>query len=509
MKAIDAEILGFEKRFGSLVALDHVDLKIHAGSFHALLGENGAGKSTLAKCLLGFYAADAGTVLIDGRERGLLTSSEAQSLGIGMVYQHFTLVPSMTVLENLVVARGNLSPVIDWKAERAQLDAFLETCPFRVPLDKPAASLSAGEKQKTEILKQLYLQRRLLLLDEPTSVLTPDEAAEVLGHLREETRARRLTVLMITHKLKEVSAFADTVSVMRRGRLLDSFPVSQTTPTQLATLMVGERAALPGAAARANPPAAQSATPRLLVEHLGADDDRGLAACRDVSFTVGASEILGVAGVSGNGQRELFEALIGQRARTSGRVVIDGTAFEPSRAATRRLGVFSLPEEPLANGAVRGLSVAENMALRDFDVPPMRGSLAVLRHREMAARARDWISAFRVKTASEDAPIESLSGGNVQRAILARELSHEARVLIAVNPVFGLDLAAVAEIHARLLDARARGAAVLLISEDLDELLELADRIVVFFNGRIVYETRAADATPAALGHYMVGQAVA
>jgi simple sugar transport system ATP-binding protein len=481
---------------------------------HALLGENGAGKSTLVKCVAGSQRPDGGAVVVDGRERDIATPVVARSLGIGMVYQHFTLAPNMSVAENLLLAGGRTPALIDWPRARAELREFLATTPFSLALDATPASLSAGEKQKLELLKQLYLSPRLLILDEPTSVLTPQEADEVLAFVRAVAQRGECTVLMITHKFREVMAYADEVTVLRRGRKVHGAAVATTTPAELAHAMIG--AGDEGAAAAvvdeghavARVPTDAAAPIALEVSNLVAMGDRGALAVHGVSLAVRRGEILGIAGVSGNGQRELVEALVGQRPRLAGRVTVMGEPYAAKREENRRLKVRSLPEEPLRNACVGDLSVAENMALRDFDQPPLAWPALgadLLNFPLWRSRAREWIAEYGVKTQGEGAPIRSLSGGNVQRAVLARELAGDINVLIAANPVFGLDFAAVAEIHSRIVQVRARGGAVLLISEDLDELLEMADRIVVMSEGRVVYETDAATAERHVLGAHMGG----
>jgi len=512
--ALALDTLDLTKRFGAFTALDHVSLQVRPGTVHALLGENGAGKSTLVKCVVGYQRAEEGSVLIDGREHDIATPVIARDLGIGMVYQHFTVVPGMTVAENLLLARGHLPAVIHWSRARAELAAFLETTPFKLDLDATPQDLSAGEKQKLEILKQLLLKPRLLILDEPTSVLTPQEADEVLGLLRDRAHAGDCSIVLITHKFREVDAYADDVSVLRKGRLVAAHAVKETSAAQLAAEMVGAGDKAPDDARRefSAPQRAERAPgfARLNVTKLTVDGDRGARAVDALDVTVHAGEIVGIAGVSGNGQRELAEALVGQRARVSGEVVIGDEhlreAYTATRAQNRRLKVRSLPEEPLRNGCVGDMSVADNIGLRSFDIAPaVRGGW--LRASVLRERARRLIAEFGVKTRGELAPIRSLSGGNVQRAVLARELSDEADVLIVSNPVFGLDFAAVAEIHQRLMDVRNRGGAVLLISEDLDELLALSDRIAVMSEGRIVHEADALAADRNALGAYMGGGA--
>ncbi len=522
--ALTLETYQLTKRFGSFTAMDSVTLRVEPGSVHALLGENGAGKSTLVKCVAGFQRAEEGAILIDGREQDIANPVVARALGIGMVYQHFTLAPGMSVAENLLLAGDHVPALIDWKTKRAELQAFLATTPFRLDLDAKPSELAAGEKQKLELLKQLYLRPRLLILDEPTSVLTPQEADEVLGHVRAFAQSGACSVIIITHKFREVMAYADAVTVLRKGRAVHHAQVAESSPALLASAMMGESAAEPAAQASQATPADATATPvapqaasasgaaasvpALSVQALCAMGDRGTMALHGINLQVQPGEILGVAGVSGNGQRELVEALVGQRPRASGTVQVGGQPYAATREENRRFMVRSLPEEPLRNACVGDLSVAENMALRDFDQPPLSRSRVLgglLQFGQWRSRARAWIAEYGIKTQGENAPIRSLSGGNVQRAVLARELAGEIKVLIAANPVFGLDFAAVRDIHARIVQVRTRGAGVLLISEDLDELLELSDRIVVMSEGRVVFETTAAQADRTQLGAHMGG----
>jgi simple sugar transport system ATP-binding protein len=500
VEAIAVETFGIGKRFGDLVALDNVSVRVAAGSVHALLGENGAGKSTLVKCVMGYYQPDQGGVMIDGKEVSIASPRQAHAYGLGMVYQHFTLVPHMTVLENMVMARADVPSVIDWRAERRWFDEFLGTMPFTVPLNAPVSTLAAGEKQKAEILKQLYLKSRFLILDEPTSVLTPNEADEILGMIRDMAHAGRITVLIITHKFHEVMAFADEVSVLRRGKLVGGGPVAKLSPDEMARMMVGDQEihAMTGRSAGA------AGDVCLEVRNLTADDDEGFPAVEGISLAVRAGEIVGIAGVSGNGQSELVQVLGGQRDKTGGEMLVHGAPYHAERSEMLRHKVSMLPEEPLRNACVPRMSVADNMAFRRFDQKPYASGFWLHRAAfEHAAEAL--IERYRVKTSSPDAPIATLSGGNVQRAVLARELSGEVDVLVAANPVFGLDFAAVADIHAQIMAARNRGAAVLLVSEDLDELLELADRIVVISDGKLVYETPSSKADLTEIGRHMAG----
>src|SRR5436305_4509993 len=415
MSAPSLELIGFSKRFGALMALDDVSVKIAAGAFHALLGENGAGKSTLVKCAMGYYAADEGEILLNGRQVTIGHPREAHQLGLGMVYQHFTLVPNMTVLENFVLSREHLPAVIDWTVERRRLRDFFTTTPFAVPLDTPVADLAAGQKQKAEILRQLYLKRTLLILDEPTSVLTPDEADEVLSTLKQLTRDKVLTIVTITHKFREVNAFCDTVTILRRGKLVGTRPVAELDNDTMAEMMVGQRETRAIVEREERPPG----KPVLQVEALSVADNVGQLAVEALSLEIRAGEIVGVAGVSGNGQRELIETLAGQRHAEAGGMKVHGEPYTATRPEMIRHKIACLPEEPLRNACVADMSVAENMALRSFDRPPSSPDGIRLKRGPMREAARRLIEAYGVKPPGPDAPIKGLSGGNVQRAVLA------------------------------------------------------------------------------------------
>jgi general nucleoside transport system ATP-binding protein len=499
--AIGLETVGMTKIFGPLVALDNVSVKVEPGEFHALLGENGAGKSTLVKCIMGFYQPTSGQLLVNGRQVEIASPADAQAAGIGMVYQHFTVVPCLTAAENMVISRAGVPAIIDWKKEKADLAAFMDRMPFRVPLDRTVSTLSAGEKQKLEILRQLYLNQHFLILDEPTSVLTPAEADEILGLLHGMTRKQAITVLMITHKFREVREFANRVTVLRRGAVAGSGAVKDMSTAEMSRLMIGD-AEIRKSAKRTG---SGSSETRLELAGIFVDDAEGRAVVEAVDLKIRGGEILGIAGVSGNGQSALVEAISGQRPMKDGRVFIDGKPFEATRHDYDRFKVFGLPEEPLKNAAVRRMSVAENVAFRSFDKPPVATLGWWLKPAAMREKAADLIARYRVKTPSTDTPIENLSGGNVQRAILARELSSEVDVLIVANPCFGLDFASVAEIRAQIVDQRNKGAAVLLISEDLDEVLELSDRVAVMSGGRITHVAPVGETDRNTIGKFMAG----
>lgn len=499
--AIGVETLHMTMRFGNFTALDDVSINITPGSFHALLGENGAGKSTLVKCMMGFYQPTEGQMMVQGHEVSIPDPKAAHAHGLGMVYQHFTLVPSLTAAENLVIAREDAPHRIDWKKERKALDAFMASMPFNVPLDQPVNRLAAGEKQKLELLKQLYLGRHFLILDEPTSVLTPDEATELLGMVRDLTKSGALTCLMITHKFREVTAFADEVSILRRGKHVGGGKVSDFTTDEMAALMIGDKSF-----ARKADRSGVRGDCVLSVQNAVAPDRSGLKSIQIDDLKVAAGEVVGIAGISGNGQMELLETLTGQRPLQSGTVTVKSEPFHATRSEARNQKVRYVPEEPLHNANAPKMSVLNNLMFRNFD-NKADGFGLWLNKRKMASRAADLVDAFNVKMASLESPIASLSGGNVQRATLARELSDEVDLLIISNPCFGLDFSAVADIRARIMAARNSGAAVLLISEDLDEILELSDRVLVMSEGRISYETPIETADIGVIGGHMAGHA--
>ncbi|CDZ33142.1 ABC transporter ATP-binding protein [Neorhizobium galegae] len=501
-KAVGIETLGMTMRFGSFTALDNVSISVPAGSFHALLGENGAGKSTLVKCIMGFHHATSGSLSVDGREVSVASPKDAATYGLGMVYQHFTLVPSLTGAENLVISRTSVPSVINWAKERKDLAAFMERMPFQIPLERPVSELAAGEKQKLEIVKQLYLGRSFLVLDEPTSVLTPAEADEMLGIVRGMTERGELTVLMISHKFHEVTKFADAVSILRRGKLVGTGKVSELSTSDMAGMMIGD---VKLAELDSRLPVPEAAKSVLKVEQVKAPDRSGLKTIEIDNLTVRSGEIVGIAGISGNGQKELTEILAGQRPTDRGTVTVNGEAYGATRPETRKNNVRFIPEEPLQNACAPKMTVSENLAFRTFDLKGDGKDAIWLNKGEMKKRATSLISDFKVKTASSSSPIAALSGGNVQRAVLARELTGEVDLLIVSNPCFGLDFSAVAEIRARIMRARNSGTAVLLLSEDLDELLEMSDRIMVISEGKLVYETPIRAADIGVIGAHMAG----
>src|SRR3984957_8494247 len=390
---LGVDAIAMTMRFGDFTALDNVELKVRPGSFHALLGENGAGKSTLVKCIMGYYRPTEGDILVGGRERSIDNPKDAHALGLGMVYQHFTLVPAMTVAENLVLARDDVPAVVNWAKEKKELESFLARMPFKVPLNLRVSDISAGERQKCEILKQLYLKRRFLILDEPTSVLTPAEADEVLGMLRAMVVKGDLTILMITHKFREVMAFADEVTILRRGKLAGHGRVADLTPDDMARTMIGaeELTIQP-------PRVGQVGETRLELSKLTALDDAGAVAVHGVSLAVRAGEIVGIAGVSGNGQRQLVEVLAGQREAESGEIRVAGDIYHARREEMRRHKMSLLPEEPLEDACVGGMSVADNIEFRKFDRARFASGGWWLNRAAFVAGADKKIAQYKIKT---------------------------------------------------------------------------------------------------------------
>ncbi len=492
-------LINISKSFGAVKALTNVSLQIEEFTFHALMGENGAGKSTIAKCLMGFYKAEDGEILLDGKHIDINNPKDAHKSGIGMVYQHFMLVDNMTVAENLILARATIPALLNWRKEKKELEDFMREMPFELNLKAYVRDLSAGEKQKLEILKMLYLKCRILILDEPTSVLTPGEADEVLSFLKNLVDRKKLTVIIISHKFREIFGYADAVSVLRKGKYAGGGKVSDFSKSELAELMLGNKMK-----ERSQIRKSHNEAVKLQLKEIINHEESGLPLIDKLSLEVKKGEIYGIAGVSGNGQKRLVEILSGQVKANSGKMLIDGKEYNPARKAMKKEQFHCLPEEPLKNACVPEMSVAENMALRYYDHSPYQ-SKGIVKRKILTRKAEDLIRDFNVKTPTPGTPIKALSGGNVQRAVLARELSSDVEVLVISNPCFGLDFNAIADIRSLIMQVRNRGAAVLLLSEDLDEVLELSDRIGVIFNGSIIYETTIDELNMSILGEKMAG----
>ncbi len=472
---------GIVKRFLDVVANDRVDLDLGPGEVCALLGENGAGKTTLMNVLFGLVPPDAGTIEIWGQPAALRSPRDAIARGIGMVHQHFTLVPAHTVLENVIVGTAtSRGPLLDAAPARARLRELTGAHGLEVDPDARVWQLAVGEQQRVEIVKALYRGARILILDEPTAVLTPLEIRGLFRALRSLTRAGH-AVVFISHKLREVMEVSDRVVVLRDGRVVATRQTAATEPRELAGLMVGRE--VPDAVRRPRPAAG---SPVLAIETLTVVDDRGRTAVDRLSLTIHGGEILGLAGVSGNGQGELAEALFGLRQVRSGRIRVAGRDVTgASPAAINGRGVGRVPEDRIGLGLLMELSVAENLILESYRAPRFRRG-PFFHPAAVAAFADELIAAYRVRAAHRSVPAKTLSGGNLQKLLLARALAPDPALLVVHQPTRGLDVAATGEVHARLLALRDRGGAVLLLSEDLDEVLALSDHIAVLYEGRLM-----------------------
>ncbi|MBI3958501.1 MAG: ABC transporter ATP-binding protein [Chloroflexi bacterium] len=499
--AIDSlEMRGIVKHFPGVLACDAVDFDIRRGEVHALLGENGAGKSTLMKILYGLYSHDEGTILLNGEPVAIRTPTDAIELGIGMIHQHFMLVDTLTVTENVALglpsSRGAL---LDLAKVEARIRELSETYHLNVVPDAPVWTLAVGERQRVEIIKALYRGAALLILDEPTAVLTPQEVDDLFRILRRMTQDGH-SLIFISHKLHEVLDISDRVTVLREGKRIGTVPAREMSRSDLARMMVGRDVLLE----RNRGQVAHGAV-RLSLENVSARGVTGHEALRGVSLQVHAGEILGLAGVSGNGQRELAEVIAGLRAVTAGRVEMDGVEITGQGAGQRTgAGLAYIPEERMHDGVIREFSVAENLLLQDHTRPPFTRGI-FLDFKRIAGHSRELVENFRVKTPSIDTPTKSLSGGNIQKLILARELARSPKVLLAAQPTRGVDIGAMEYIHQRLLQQRENGTATLLISEDLDEVLALSDRIAVMYEGRVMDVVEREQTSAEELGLLMAG----
>jgi simple sugar transport system ATP-binding protein len=494
---------GITKRFPGVVANDAVDFEAAEGEVHALLGENGAGKSTLSNILTGLYRPDEGEILLYGAPVAFGSPRDALDAGIGMVHQHFRLVPPFTVAENIALGehRAGGSFRIDPRRIEARVDELAGRYGLAVDPRARIWQLSLGEQQRVEILKALYREARVLILDEPTAVLTPQEAGVLFVTLRQLAADGR-TIIFISHKLHEVTAVSDRVTVLRGGRTVATLATAETTPRALATLMVGhELATARGGRAPA------SGRPMLELADVWAPASRGGDAVRGVSLVVPAGEIVAVAGVAGNGQRELAETIAGLRAPSRGTVRVGGAAVRRGdpRAALDA-GIAFVPEDRLATGSAPGLSIAANLALRSYRQPSLSSGPFLLLDR-IRLRAVELIGRYRIQAPGPEAQARVLSGGNLQKVVIAREFSGSPRVVVAASPTQGLDVGAAETVRTYLRAAAANGVAVLVFSEDLEEILALADRIAVMYEGVIVGEVPAAGASSEELGLLMAGGA--
>ncbi|MDP9469378.1 MAG: ABC transporter ATP-binding protein [Chloroflexota bacterium] len=499
--ALAVEMRGIIKRFPGVVANAGIDLIVAKGEIHALLGENGAGKSTLMNVLFGIYHPDEGEIRVDGRGTRFTGPRDAVGAGLGMVHQHFMLIPRFTVTENVILgSEGSSTFRLDRQAAERRVADLAEAYGLRVDPHARLGDLPVGMQQRVEILRALYQGSRTLILDEPTALLTPQEVDE-LYRILQRLREGGGTIIFITHKLREVAAISDRVTVIRRGRTVGTRVTSETTAAELAELMVGREVVL-----RVDRPPATPGEPVLVAEDLVASGTRGEAALRGLSLTLRRGEILGICGVEGNGQAELVEILAGLRKADKGRVILKGqpiTNVDPK--ALRRAGLSYIPEDRHNRGLVLDFSLTENVLLGNADEPPFSHGGRIDGDTTQAL-TQSLMEQFDVRAPSPATPARALSGGNQQKLIIARELHRQPDALLAVQPTRGLDVGAIEFVHKQLVQERDQGRGVLLISFDLDEILDLSDRILVLFQGRIVGEYLSGHVSRTELGLRMGGR---
>ena len=474
------EMKQIRKEFPATLANDNVDFTAYKGEIHALLGENGAGKSTLMNILTGVLKPDGGEILINNKRVSMKSPGDALALGIGMIYQHFKLVKPFTVAENIVLGMDQVK-VLKTQALEQQVRALSEE--YKIDINPASAiwQLSIGEQQRVEILKVLYRKANILILDEPTAVLTPDEVKELFGTLR-SMAAMGGTIIFITHKMNEVMEFADRITVLRDGRLVKALKKEETTETELAQLMVGREISM----GRRNTENTTREEVILKVQGLTVLNDKKLKAVNDLSFDLYAGEILGIAGVSGNGQKELMEALAGLRPIVSGHLEAEGKDITKASPRERiKRGIAFIPEDRYGFALVKSMTVTENASIKCYRKPEFcrRG---VIRYKKLEEQARRFIREFEIKVGGPSSLVQSMSGGNAQKLILARETAEQPSVILASYPVRGLDIKATESIHKILVKEKNRGAGVLLVSEDLDEIFQLSDRVAVMYEGKFM-----------------------
>lgn len=495
------EMLKIRKEFPGIVANDDITLQLKPGEIHALLGENGAGKSTLMSILFGLYQPDQGTIKIRGEEVKIADPNVANELGIGMVHQHFKLVHNFTVTENIILGQEmKKGIVVDLKSAAKRIKEVSGKYGLNVDPYAKIEDISVGMQQRVEILKMLYRKAEVLIFDEPTSVLTPQEVQDLMNIMR-NLIAEGKSIILITHKLKEIKAIADRCTVIRRGKLIGTVDVHTTTEEEMAKMMVGREVSFSVEKAPKEPGEAV-----LKVENLLVLNNRKLPGVKDFSLTVRAGEIVGLAGVDGNGQTELVEAITGLRRAERGRILLRETDITDLPIRERiRLGIAHIPEDRHKHGLILDYTVEDNMILKAYDQEPFAKN-GLLQREAIHEHAEKVMQEFDVRAGQgSSATARSLSGGNQQKAIVGREIDHDPELLIAVQPTRGLDVGAIEYIHRRIVEQRERGKAVLLVSLELDEIMNLSDRIVVISNGELVGEVQASQATEGEIGLMMAG----
>jgi simple sugar transport system ATP-binding protein len=494
------EMRGVSKRFGEVLANDSISLSVRDSSIHAIIGENGAGKSTAMNILYGFYTADTGEIRVGGQPRRINSPRDAIDLGLGMVHQHFMLVETLTVAENIILGEEPVAGVaIDYKKARAGVREISEQYGFKIDPDALVGELSVGQQQRVEILKTLYRGAGILILDEPTAVLTPQEVVEMFAILR-GLREQGKTIIIITHKLAEVLALSDNITVMRDGRVVGNLTTAEATAERLARLMVGREVLL-----RVEKKDASAGLPVLEVRGLTFQGDDGHARLTDVSFEVRAGETLGIAGVEGNGQTELIEIIAGLRRQTAGDIVLNGASINDLTPRERkRLGISHIPEDRHRRGLVLSFDLAENSILGVHRERPISGPF-LLDRGVIDERARRLVAEYDVRPPNTALPAGALSGGNQQKLIVAREFDIGPKLLLVAQPTRGVDIGATEFIHRKLIESRDAGAGVLLVSAELDEVLSLSDRVIVLYEGRIVGEVDPKTVSEEEIGCMMTG----
>ena len=495
------EMKDIVKKFGDVVASDHVNFQVKKGEIHALLGENGAGKSTIMSMLSGIYRADSGTISIDGRLVKIRSPKESLELGIGMVHQNFRLVDTLTAIENIILGeKGNKWRGPGWmKKKTKDIEDLAEKYGLTFPSSIPVWQLSIGEQQRVEIVKTLYRGAEIIIFDEPTSVLTPGEVEQLLLTMKELKRHGK-TMIITTHKLKEVMAIADRISVMRKGKMIVETLKEETTIEELATLMVGQ-GFNEGLQIETMPPG----KPIIEVRNLVVETKEQIRAINDIDFAIYEHEIIGIAGVAGNGQKELAESLTGLIPWSSGEVIFDAEQlFSPKVKELIDKGIAHIPENRMKSGLSGSLGIVDNLLMKSYRTSK-RAKFGLINKKENNQWAKQLIEQFDVRTPDLISPVGQLSGGNQQKLLFAREVDINPKLMIAVHPTQGLDVGATRAVHEMLLQLRSAGSGVLLISEDLDEIMQLSDRILVVYNGRINGAVSRGQASKEEIGQLMAG----